>query len=202
MKTSDDPPEDGPTLSDLAAASGVEPRTIRSWVAQGLLPPPLVLGPGARYPMEAMQRLLAIVAMREDLGMSLPDIRRDLLVADAGEIASHAARFARRRAPQPASRARNADGRDALDYIARLRGAAGHPPTARPPPDTGLAALEQRLGGGLPPSARRARAETWLRVPVTPDVEISVKGPLDAEQRARLERCADLLRDILLGTLK
>jgi hypothetical protein len=39
-------------------------------------------------------------------------------------------------------------------------------------------------------------------MPVTPDVEISVRGPLDAEQRARLERCADLLRDILLGTLK
>ena len=202
MQQDEDQAGDGPTLSDLATASGVEPRTIRSWVAQGLLPPPLVLGPGARYPQEAMQRLLAIVAMREDLGMSLADIRRDLLVADAAEIASHAERFARRRAAPTATRPRKSDGRDALDYIARLRGEGGVRQPSRPPPDTGLAALEQGLGRGRPQPPRRARAEAWLRVPVTPDVEISVRGPLDDEQRARLERCADLLRDMLMGTLK
>jgi hypothetical protein len=41
-----------PSLADLAAASGLLPRTIRSWVAQGLLPAPLTRGPAARYPAE------------------------------------------------------------------------------------------------------------------------------------------------------
>ena len=44
MQQDEDQAGDGPTLSDLATASGIEPRTIRSWVAQGLLPPPLEIG--------------------------------------------------------------------------------------------------------------------------------------------------------------
>ena len=32
-----------------------------------------------------------------------------------------------------------------------------------------------------------------------PDIEIAVRGRLDAERRAQLERCADIIRDILLG---
>jgi hypothetical protein len=62
----------------------------------------------------------------------------------------------------------------------------------------GFEALEQRLGPGRA-SPRKARAEEWLRIPVTPEVELAARGPLDAEARARLERCADLIRDILLG---
>ncbi|MGK7871407.1 hypothetical protein, partial [Falsiroseomonas sp. E2-1-a20] len=63
----------------------------------------------------------------------------------------------------------------------------------------GFDALEQRLGQGRArPAARKARAEEWLRIPITPDVELTVRGRLDVEQRAQLERCADLVRDILL----
>ncbi len=45
-----------PTLADLAAASGLQPRTIRSWVAQDLLPGPLSRGPAARYPADTLER--------------------------------------------------------------------------------------------------------------------------------------------------
>ena len=74
----------------------------------------------------------------------------------------------------------------------RLQGSLALPPT-------GFEALERRLAQARPEPARKARAEDWLRIPVTPDVELAVRGRLDAEQRARLERCADLIRDILLG---
>ncbi|MBD0271032.1 MAG: hypothetical protein ICV73_03795, partial [Acetobacteraceae bacterium] len=57
-------------------------------------------------------------------------------------------------------------------------------------------------GGQAEPAARKARAEEWLRIPVTPDVELAVRGRPDAGQRARLERCADLIRGILLGRNK
>ena len=76
-----------PTLAELAAASGLQPRTIRSWVAQDLLPAPLNRGPGARYPADMLQRLLAIRAMRDLLGMPLAAIRQELLVASAERIA-------------------------------------------------------------------------------------------------------------------
>jgi hypothetical protein len=74
-------------------------------------------------------------------------------------------------------------------------------PSAPPPPRSGFEALEHRLSdsGHTPPAARKARAEEWLRIPITPDVELAIRGRLDPEQRTRLERCADLIRDILHG---
>jgi hypothetical protein len=68
-----------------------------------------------------------------------------------------------------------------------------------PGPPSGFEALEQRLSQGRAEPPRKARAEEWLRIPITPDIEFAVRAPLDPEQRARLERCADLIRDILLG---
>jgi DNA-binding transcriptional MerR regulator len=187
-----------PSLADLAAASGLEPRTIRSWVAQGLLPPPLNRGPAARYPADTLTRLLAIRTMRDALGMSLQDIRKELLVASPEQIDAHAARAATLAKPPPKT-----DAASALEYIATLRAGGPKPAPSMllpPPPATrGFEALEQRLGQGRPEAARKARAEEWLRIPITPDVDLTVRGPLDAEQRTRLERCADLIRDILLG---
>jgi DNA-binding transcriptional MerR regulator len=213
-----DPEASGLTLSELAAASGQEPRTIRSWVAQGLLPPPRNRGPAARYPADMLQRVLAIVAMRELLGMSLSDIRLDLLSASPEKIAGYAARFAN--VPQKAERTAT-DPRGALEYLAKLNTHPTSPePTVRqrsvdvgtgglerltslnvspPTPRAGLDALEHRLGGPKPAPARRPRTEEWLRIPITPDLELSARGPLDPEQRAQLERCAALIRINILG---
>lgn len=192
-----------PSLSDLAAASGIEARTIRSWVAQGLLPAPLNRGPAARYPADTLERVLAIRAMRDVLGMPLAEIRKELLVAGPDQIRGYASRApgsALEASPPPAASS-------ALDYISALRsrprGASKlAPPAVAPiaaPPLQGFDALEHRLGQGRAEPARKARAEEWLRIPITPDVELTVRAPLDAEQRVRLERCADLIRDILLG---
>jgi Ca-activated chloride channel family protein len=208
-----------PSLADLAAASGLLPRTIRSWVAQGLIPAPLTRGPSARYPAETLERLLAIRAMRDDLGMSLADIRQELLVASPEQIRAHAARTAAL-APEPDLAAPDAAAApddaasspaprrpSALAYVRKLRAkpavAAVQPGAsfslAPPPPASGFEALEQRLGQGRTEPARKARAEEWLRLPITPDVELAIRGRLNTEQRVRLERCADLIRDILLG---
>lgn len=226
-----------PTLSDLAAASGLQPRTIRSWVAQGLLPGPLTRGPFARYPADMLERVLAVRAMREVLGMPIPIIRQELLVASAEQIAAWAVRAASlspEAPPAPPVRPAAPDPAAALAYVRALRAGAAPgvarasmapppaptslrrpepleemsdrlepPPFAEPPapPRSGFEALEHRLSdsGHTPPAARKARAEDWLRIPITPDVELAIRGRLDPEQRTRLERCADLIRDILHG---
>jgi DNA-binding transcriptional MerR regulator len=187
-----------PSLSDLADASCIEPRTIRSWVAQGLLPAPISRGAGARYPAGTIQRLLAIRTMRDLLGMSLADIRRELLVASPEQVIAYAERGAQPQAntaspPEPSS---------ALAYLGGLRAkSAAFPAAAAPakPQVLGFEALELNLARERSEPARKARAEDWLRIPITPDTELHVRGPLDAEQKTRLERCADLIRDILLG---
>ncbi|MBP0447440.1 MerR family transcriptional regulator [Roseomonas sp. SSH11] len=188
------------SLAELAEASGLHPRTIRSWVAQGLLAGPVSRGPGARYPADTLERLLAIRAMRERLGMPLSAVRQELLVATAEALREHAATAADL-APEP-SPAPQPDPSSALEYLSNLRARTGghlRRALAAAPPASGFEALERRLEEGRPDPARKARAEEWLRVPVTPDVELTVRGPLDPAQRARIERCADLIRDTLLG---
>lgn len=196
-----------PSLNDLATASGIEARTIRSWVAQGLLPAPLTRGPAARYPVETLERVLAIRAMRDVLGMPLAEIRKELLVANPDQIRAHASRALG--LPQaslsPTPTHASPETSTALDYIGKLRAKGSTVPSlsqstpAAPLPLQGFEALEQHLGRGRAEPARKSRAEEWLHISITPDVAFTVRAPLDAEQRVRLERCADLIRDILLG---
>jgi len=218
------------SLAELAAASGLQPRTIRSWVAQKLLPSPLNRGPMARYPAETLERLLAIRAMREILRRPLAEIRQELLVASPDALRDLADK-AKGLSPEPIGPS-GATVSTALEYIRGIRESERGerpvedsmepldarvslqmptplPSQARDPvpyagttPRHGFEALEHQLGIDRVTPARQARAEEWLRLPITPDVELTVRGPLDPEARARLERCVDLVRNILLGTTR
>ncbi len=150
----------------------------------------------ARYPADTLERLQAIRFMRDRRHMPLNIIRRELLVAGADkvrELAEQAADLAPEPVAAPSS---------ALDYIKGLRGVPKEKPVDEIPPPRapkGFGALEQALSLNRAAPARKARAEEQLRIVVTPEVELIVRGLLDAGTRARLETCADLIRDILLG---
>ena len=76
-------------LSELADAAGVTPRTVRYYIAQGLLSSPGRLGPGTRYGNEHLDRL-HLIRRLQDQGLSLAEIRDRLepaakpMLADAG----------------------------------------------------------------------------------------------------------------------
>lgn len=57
--------------------------------------------------------------------------------------------------------------------------------------------LKEQVGGRT--VRRQAKKEVWHRIPVTPDIELSVRGIHDEQQLARLERVADYLRELLTG---
>ena len=61
-------------LSELADAAGVTPRTVRYYIAQGLLSSPGRLGAGTRYGREHLDRLHRIRDL-QDQGLSLAEIR-------------------------------------------------------------------------------------------------------------------------------
>ena len=65
-------------LTELADAAGVTPRTVRYYIAQGLLPSPGRLGPHTRYDAAHLGRLLLIRSLQEDRRLPLADIRRGL----------------------------------------------------------------------------------------------------------------------------
>ena len=213
------------TLGELAERSGVEIRTLRSWMAQGVVPGAENVGRNARYAPDALLRALAARAMREIYGMPLAEIRQDLLTADAARVQSYAAMVAPAAEPSAsASEAAPPDGTSAADYLRRLRktgtfGAKGtgappaqraavvsvpHAPAASPPPvpsGSPLARLAESLErlAGLRPSRRKSRGDVRVHVPITPDLELTVRGDHSPEEIARFEQIADLLRILLTG---
>lgn len=63
------------TLAELAEEAGVAPRTVRYYIARGLLDGPVVAGRGATYSAEHLERLSQIRKLQAD-GMMLADIVR------------------------------------------------------------------------------------------------------------------------------
>src|SRR5690606_26032711 len=81
------------TLRELSDQVGIEPRTIRSYIQQGLLRGPEGLGPKAKYGPYHLGRLRAIKVLKESEGKSLAEIRMLLVSAPDGEVDAIAARF-------------------------------------------------------------------------------------------------------------
>jgi DNA-binding transcriptional MerR regulator len=213
------------TLAELAERSGVEIRTLRSWMAQGVVPGAENVGRNARYAPEALLRALAARAMREIYGLTLAEIRQDLLTADAARLESYAAMASPTAEPPiPVAEISPPGGTSAADYLRRLRksGAFGdtaagapasrqaaafsvpRPPAAPPSPAPGgsslarLAEALERLAGSRP-SRRKARGDVRVHIAITPDLELTIRGDHSPEEIARVEQIADLLRILLTG---
>ncbi len=62
-------------IGELATLGGVSRRTVRYYVQEGLIPPPLGVGRGNHYTGEHLHQLLRVKAMQE-AGRTLDEIRR------------------------------------------------------------------------------------------------------------------------------
>lgn len=211
--------DDEITLDELSRRTGVETRTLRSWVSEGLLSPPLKPGRGARYPRANADRALAVRALKDLHGLSFAEISRRFIMASDEEIRAWAAEAG------PTVTAAGS----ARDYIKAIQApttagrrhfsergsnSSGWGSTQSPP--TGferigrhegeLASLEKlilQLEKVLEsPPPRRSRAMIWTRIGITPDLEISVRGDLAPRERVLFEQLADQLRAILIGRAK
>ena len=191
------------SLQNLSEAAGIEARTIRSYIERDLLPGPYGLGPKAAYGQEHLDRLKVIRLLREaDREMTLDRIRGFLGQLPPEQIAALAAGEAKlggEGIPAPPTSS-------ALGYLMSLK---GQTPVAQAAPRlsasparsrTPLEELLDVLGAALPRAnvARAVRSETWHRVPITPDVELSVRGELDPDTLALLHRVGDHLRHLLM----
>lgn len=207
----------GLTLQELADHTGVEPRTIRSYVEKGVIPGPDSLGRGARYPRETLDRLKVVQLLRHaNRSLTLEQIR--LLLHRIGpsrlrEVADGTMRIGAvidtddaGSDPLPKTAA--------MDYLQTLRRTQSQPRSqwlaasrAAPPPpptpgedelpvlETAARALAELAGSTS--SSRTARGERWYRIPITPDIELSVRGEFGTEQLAQLHRIGDALRTLL-----
>ena len=206
--------ENGTTYSieELSELTGFDRRTIRSYIEQGLLRGPVKMGRYAQYAPEHLSRLLAIKYMKESDGFATGVIRTRLLSMSKEEVD--------RVALQSAAPDRSDSETSALEYLKAIQSVDAEedddssemekaflaqrlkvPETSsgsasRTPIELLARELSDMCNGRT--VRRQASAETWHRIQVTPDVEISVRG-LAEKDLSRMERIADHLREILLG---
>lgn len=212
----------GFTISELTEASGVEPRTIRSYVEKGILPGPDSLGRGARYPQDSLDRLKVLQLLRDaNRSLTLDQIRVLLQSLGPSELRGLADGRLRIGAVLDTDALGGSPPRSAaVEYLRGLQ-----QPSKRPnlPPhlnvrgdaspnvaecriddrfDDQLPVLEEAARAlaqlaGLTSASRSVRGEHWYRLPLTPDIELSIRGNFGSDQLAQLHRIGDALRSLL-----
>jgi DNA-binding transcriptional MerR regulator len=203
------------SLTELAGLAGVTPRTVRYYVAQGLLPSPGTSGPGAKYDDGHLDRLRLIRKLQRE-HLPLAEIRQRLAGLDDETVATLA--------DEPTNTPAVAED-SALDYIRRVLGPsqaqpararsflkrATLPPLTPPPPvATGArfgtaarAAASAPIAGSAPvvaatppPEPRIERAQ-WERIGFGPDIELHVRRPLPRPLAKKVDRLVSIARDLL-----
>ena len=193
---------DGPlSLDQLASISGEKPRTIRSWIRQGLLPPARGGGRGSYYDQEHVDRLLFVVKLREKAGARLPtSVVRDVLhrllrgsdpdvvrrVAHGEESLEIADLFG-----APSSSAELFDPAPmASSSMASMRSMSMRRP-AEDEEERGLVLGQEELVPEPPPAEPR-----WTTIQLREDLELRMASD-DPERVAWLARIARRLRQLL-----
>lgn len=193
------PPESEYSLQDLSDLAGVTSRTIRYYIAQGLLPSPGKAGPAAAYTDSHLHRLRLIRRLQRE-HLPLAEIRSRLATLDDATLAGLADGLADE--PEPGS---------AIDYIRGVlggdRSTDGTPWGAPAGPLPGnavqlqvpayrLAEPSQAYAEPPTPTPTPDRSQ-WDRVLLAPDVELHVRRPLGRRQHKQVERLIEIAQELL-----
>jgi len=214
------PPDSEYSLQELADLAGATPRTIRYYIAQGLLASPGRVGPGTTYTEGHLNRLRLIRRLQRE-HLPLAEIRSRLAALDDATVAALVEAPA---AEPPAG--------SAIDYIrgvlggdsppdgtlwnqagggsspvSPIRPPAGSPvspagPPASPAPAPRIS-VAQDLPGSTPaepspihPATPTPDRSQWDRILLAPDVELHVRRPLARRQNKQVERLITIAREL------
>lgn len=200
------------TLSELADAAEVSPRTVRYYISEGLLPPPEGVGPGRHYRQSHLDRLRLILRLKAAYlplreirrfltGMDDEDVRRELAAGDAA-----GGPFQRFEEELPLPERPSLDrgvAESAASYLDRVMAQPAPLSTPRPPrsavPPSGtrpVRAAPGRPSGDVAPEAlsptetddvlAEVAPERWVRIRVSDDVELLVRGEAMARLRDKV----------------
>lgn len=163
-------------INTLSRDTGINVRTIRYYLAEGLLPPPSGRGPAAIYGPGHRNRLRLIRRLQE-AHLPLAAIRTQLEALDDAGVAAalRAPTCTENRAPATAS-----------EYVRQVLASASKPvPT---PPDS--------VSPPMPASARLPARSHWERIVLHPDLELHVRRPLARADQRRLDELLEQVRRI------
>jgi DNA-binding transcriptional MerR regulator len=192
------------SLIELSKLADVTPRTIRYYIAQGLLPSPGQLGPSTQYTDEHLE-LLRLIKKLQSAHLPLAEIREQLRSVSPDQLAAMSDAVS---TPPPGS---------AVDYIrgvlepsptyARsmafssqsLPSEVYSPPSAmpavgRPEPDRSLEAAIRKAEPAVgKPEPDRSQ---WERISLDPDVELHVRHPLTRHNKKAVGRLIAIAKQL------
>lgn len=195
-------PDDAYSLSDLARLADVTPRTIRYYVAQGLLPAPEAAGPATTYGEGHLARLRLIKRLQRD-HLPLAEIRgqiermgdedvRQLLEATPEQAVlpapAETLAFVRDLMAQSGLRPRVSESRALY-----MRAESSVEPTQEPTP---MPSPASPALPAAPPRSAVGDRSTWERLVLAPDVELQVRRPLDRRINKRVDQLIRIAREL------
>lgn len=218
---------EGLTIQQLAAQSGVNPRTIHYYVARGLVPGAGKQGPRTRYPERVLEMLFEIRRLQTESELTLREIRRRFV--EEGKVPARRAKTRASKVParhigeedatasHPRQHANGSRGSEAAlaeapHHAVGMRGGStslldalagsdvsgdSEPIPTGAAPDRLLAALKTVVGDRTVPSS--GSGDRWVAIPITRDLLLAARRLRPEEQRS-LQRAADYLRRILLDS--
>ena len=171
------------TIAELARLAGVSARTVRYYIAEGLLPPPAGTGQRRSFTYEHVVRLRAIKRLKESY-LPLGEIRRQLAALSLSDMDKLIAEPAE---PPPGS---------AMDYLSRVLASAHEPRSA-------AISASGKLREGVSPIQMERQATVaglWQRVNLAPGVELHYQTSQNSRRHAAIAQliaaAASILADL------
>ena len=194
------PDDERYSLTELADLAGVTPRTVRYYLAQGLLPAVGQTGPGSKYDAGHLARLRVIRRLQAD-HLPLAEIRRRLETLDDGEIRE----LVDAGEPTPPTDT-------ALEYLRNILAGPQAvrqflPTVAAPAHALSVAEVlpdfssQAPVGAPAPTPAETAvrpgDRSQWERIVLAPDIELHIRRPLPRAQNRQVDRLVTIARELL-----
>lgn len=190
------------SLSDLKDLASVSPRTVRYYIAEGLLPPPVVAGSRSYYTQGHLDRLRLIGHLKSNY-LPLREIRKRMAGMDDAEVSQAVAELGE----TIATSGHAVYDRDtAQDYLARVMKDApdaevqvnfssvdAYPLDWEPAPARMVKPLRRPISR---PLASVDEGSSWRRIVLGEDVELMVREEAFERHRDRIEWLQDWARKV------
>jgi DNA-binding transcriptional MerR regulator len=189
------------TIDELAARAGVPVRTVRFYIAEGLLPGASTRGKGASYTHEHLDRLqlirllvarhLPLAAVRELVTRLPPAEVRDVIQEEQERTEEVAAQAGKPTSPKEYLSALLDQARGYPSQGIATGGVPGsHGTTVSPP-------WPQQQQQKREEQPRREVALTWHRWEVAPGIELQVRSDVAQAEQEVIEHVLDAIRAVL-----
>ncbi|NLT43312.1 MAG: MerR family transcriptional regulator [Anaerolineae bacterium] len=176
------------TIDQLAERAGVPVRTVRYYIAEGILPPAGARGKNATYGEEHLTKLL-LARLLADRRVLLADIRDQV-----SQLTLEEARELLRREEAHDDVVRSAKPQSARDFVSALLDQAQQRPTVQRSARVAQPDADQYAGYAPLPAAPSPANTSWRRLELAPGVELHVRSDAEVDEASLIRRILRLTR--------